>query len=115
MRYVIIVVVLLLGVCVQAAERDYSTKWCNEAGGINEYILSDRTRVDCLTDEFAVEVDFAKKWYESVGQSLYYAKMTNKQPGIVLLIKSKKDKRYIDRLNTIKDDLNIKVWLVKAY
>ena len=27
-----------------------------------EYVLEDKTRVDCLTEDFAVEFDFASKW-----------------------------------------------------
>ena len=42
-------------------------------------------RIDCFNDKFAIEVDWAKKWAEAVGQSLYYARATNRKPGIILL------------------------------
>ena len=35
------------------------------------------TSIDCLTSDYTVEFDFAPKWAESMGQSLYYANMTN--------------------------------------
>ena len=63
-------------------EKYYQTKMCNKLGGIIEYRLKDRTRVDCLTDDYAIEVDFAKKWAESVGQSLFYAQMTKRDPAV---------------------------------
>ena len=56
-------------------EHYYQNIWCREHNGITEYILADKTRVDCLTKDMAVEFDFASKWAESVGQSLYYAKI----------------------------------------
>jgi hypothetical protein len=41
--------------------------------------------VDCLSAEYAIEVDWAPKWAEAVGQSLYYAGATGRKPGIILL------------------------------
>lgn len=41
--------------------------------------------VDCLSAEYAIEVDWASKWAEAVGQSLYYADATGRKPGIILL------------------------------
>jgi len=43
-----------------------------EAGGVIEYVLQDKTRVDCLTEEHAIEFDFANHWAESIDQALYY-------------------------------------------
>ena len=42
-------------------------------------------RVDCLIPEYAIEVEWAKKWAEAVGQSLYYADATARKPEIILL------------------------------
>ena len=39
-------------------EKYYQEKWCSEHGGITEYVLPDRTRVDCLTKSHAYEFDF---------------------------------------------------------
>lgn len=44
--------------------------------------------VDCLSDEHAIEVDWADGWAGSVGQSLYYAAETGRKPGIILLCES---------------------------
>jgi len=46
--------------------------------------LWDGIRVDILTQDFAVEVDWAPKYAEAIGQSLLYALYTKKRPGIVL-------------------------------
>ena len=93
-------------------ERYYQTIMCNELGGKIEYVLKDRTRVDCLTNEYAIEVDWAKKWAEGVGQSLYYAEMTNKKPAIALIVGSN-DQRYIKRVEVLSKKLNIKLILLE--
>jgi hypothetical protein len=76
-----------------------------------EYRLFDRTRVDCLTDNYAIEVDFAKKWAEGIGQSLYYADVTGKIPAVGLIV-GKKDKRFLKRINRIAKKYNIKVFVI---
>ena len=91
-------------------EADYVDMTCQ---GEIEYVLPDKTRVDCLTDEYAIEYDWAKKWAESVGQSLYYAKMTNKKPAVVLILKNPDDEKYVERLELL--DLDIKVYKLKLY
>jgi hypothetical protein len=79
-----------------------------------EQYLLDRTRVDCLTDEYAIEVDFARKWAESVGQSLYYAYMTEKKPAVGIIIDdSKRDQRYLLRLERLADKYNIHIFKIE--
>lgn len=77
-----------------------------------EVVLKDRTRVDCLTDEYAIEVDFAKKWAEGIGQSLYYAQMTGKKPAVALIVDIKKEKRYLTRLEKVAQKSNIKIIII---
>ena len=91
-------------------EADYVNAYCK---GIVEYKLLDKTRVDCLTDEYAIEFDWAKKWAESVGQSLYYAKKTGKKPAVAIIMKSPTDERYIKRIEEV--DKNITIFRIKAY
>jgi len=95
-------------------EKYYQTELCNELGGVMEQSLLDRTRIDCLTDVYAIEVDFSKKWAESVGQSLYYAEMTGKKPGVGLIVRdSKKDKRHLKRLRVLAEKYNIKIFKIQ--
>lgn len=118
MRLMIILLsVLLFNSCASSPkkqyEKHYQTLLCNELGGEMEYVLSDRTRVDCLTDEYAIEVDFAKKWAEGIGQSLYYAHMTGKKPAIGLIMDKKKDERYLKRLGAIAQKYKIKIFIIE--
>jgi hypothetical protein len=94
-------------------EKEYQNKWCARVGGVTEYRLDDGTRVDCLTNTYAIEFDFAPKWAESIGQALYYSQMTGKQPGVVLIMENEGDGRYLERLNTVAAEHNIKVWTIR--
>jgi hypothetical protein len=42
-------------------------------------------RVDCLSRDYAIEVDRTEKWYEAMTQALYYSHLTGRQPGIILV------------------------------
>lgn len=44
-------------------------------------------RVDILSRSEAIEVDWAPKWYEGVGQALFYAIETNREPALLLLVR----------------------------
>jgi len=120
MRYIFIAIILLFTGCFQEKEVHYShnkekyyqVKLCKELKGEMEYRLSDRTRVDCLTNNYAIEVDWAKKWAEGIGQSLYYSQMTGKKPAVALII-TKKDKRYKKRLEKVADRYNIKIFYLE--
>lgn len=79
-------------------EKEYQAQWCNARKGIMEYKLDDRTRVDCLLPTMAVEVDFANKWAECIGQALYYGEKTKRAPACVLITENpEKDFKYIKR------------------
>lgn len=94
-------------------EKDYQRHWCKKHKGELEYRLSDGTRVDCLTSEYAVEVEYAQKWAEAVGQSLFYAKMTGRKAGIVLIMTERGDERFARRLREVASAEKIKVWTIR--
>jgi len=89
-------------------EAQHAKELAQELQGQTEVRLWDRTRVDILTKEYAYEVDWASKWAESIGQSLYYAELTGKKPGIILLCK-KNEGRFIYRAQTVCAKHNIKL------
>ena len=97
---------------VKKNEKYYQTIFCKKMNGIMEYRLKDKTRVDCLTSNFAIEVDWAKKWAEAVGQSLYYAESTNKKAAIAL-IASHKDERFIKRVKKLALKFDIKLFIIE--
>ena len=97
-----------------AAEKEiwYQKVWCEGKRGDVEYKLKDGRRVDCLTDTHAIEMDFASKWPEAVGQSLDYAMLTGKQAGIVLILNKDSDLQHWRRMKLVIKhyQLPITVW-----
>ena len=95
-------------------ERYYQIQWCADHNGQMEYELDDQTRVDCLTDQYAIEFDFASKWAEAIGQSLYYASKIDRKAGIVLIMEDSKDIRFMFRIWEVIDNyhLPIETWSI---
>ena len=95
---------LILPFNALANNEDYHNNiYCSKEKGVKEFILKNKVRVDCLTKDYAIEMDWCHKWYEGVTQALYYAMLTNKKAKLVLIKKSSNDNKYINRASkTIK-------------
>ena len=95
-------------------EKYYSEMYCKELSGKVNFTLKDKSKVDCLTDTHAYEVDWADgmKVYEAIGQSLYYASQTNKKPGILLLIRKDSSEKHIRKIKEIINYFNLDVELI---
>lgn len=87
----------------------YQDSWCQRAKGTPEFVLADRTRCDCLTEEHAIEFEFGAKWHEAIGQSLYYSLQTGKRAGIVLILENISDRKYWIRLNSVIQHYNLPI------
>ena len=115
-RLVVIALCLLSSSNALTVENEdyYNRMVCKEMGGQAEYVLPDRSRVDCLTSTHAFEADWAQglKVYESIGQALYYSAETGRQPGILLLIKNKNSERYIRKVKRVIEAFNLPIKLV---
>ena len=97
-------------------ESDYQSYILEKLGGESEYHLSDGSRVDILTHQYAIEIDYAYKWAEAIGQSLYYAEMSEREPGIVLILANRDSyKAYIDRIILMARKYKITVWTVDEF
>jgi hypothetical protein len=81
-------------------ERDYQRQWAQENGGVVEVRLGDGSRVDVVTSEYAVEIEYARKWAEAVGQSLFYAQVTGKK-AVIVLITGSGDTGLVNRLKQV--------------
>lgn len=94
-------------------EKVYQEHFCKKFGGVSEYRLKDRTRVDCLLNDYAIEVDFATKWAESIGQSLYYASQTSRKAAVLLIMEDlEKDEKYLRRLKDVSQKYGIEIWII---
>ena len=72
MKKIFVLICIGLTILPAAAKRlyheaEYQKAWCDKRGGVMEYELPDKCRVDCLLPDMAVEFDFANKWAECIG------------------------------------------------
>ena len=80
--------------------------------GEAEVTMTDRTRCDLLTDVYAFEADWAAKWAEGVGQSVHYALLTGRAPGLILLTRdAKADAKHIERARRVCGELHITIFV----
>ena len=89
------------------SERYYQEKFAREIGGQIEVVMKDGTRCDILTSTHAIEVDFARKWAEAIGQSLHYALHTGKRPADALIVLSPSDIKYVERVRKISAEYSL--------
>lgn len=78
--------VVFLPPAIGLTEREHCERLAAKYEAEVEVRLHDGSRVDLLTDEFAIEVDFARKHYEGASQAIFYSQMTGKRPALLLLI-----------------------------
>lgn len=64
-------------------EAEMSKRLC--ADFQREVVVKSGARVDCLTADYAIEIDFTEKWAEAIGQALDYAHETGRKPGAILI------------------------------
>ena len=115
MKYLISIAIyslfILTGLNAQQ-ETYYSEILAHKLNGVTEYKVEGGS-VDILTSDYAIEVKRASKWKHSIGQALWYALQTNRKPGIILIMKSRKDRIHGIRLQSALDHANlnsVKVW-----
>ena len=110
----IFLLLLALPLFGKQSERYYQEKFAREVGGQVEVVMKDGTRCDILTATHAIEVDFAKKWAEAIGQSLNYALHTGKRPGVALIVLSPSDNKYVERVRKISAEygLELTIYLI---
>lgn len=75
------------------------------------------TRCDVLATHHAIEVEFASKWAESVGQSLNYSAQTGRAATIALILESGADEKYLAilRETIANQQLAISIILLKPF
>ena len=116
MKFTLTIILLILLTSANAIESEdyYNRQFCSEVSGQPEYRLPDKSRVDCLTDTHAYEADWADglKVYESIGQSLYYAAETGKQPGILLLIRKNNSDKHIRKVKRVIENWSLPIKLI---
>ena len=85
-----------------------ATQMGYEPSEVCEVKTFDGSRVDILTPELAIEVEWSYKWKESIGQAVLYGIETDRRPGIILLSRGK-DMKYLHRCQIVCTKLNIQL------
>lgn len=98
-----------LGAARLNPEAHYQKIAAKEYSGQTEVVMPDGTRCDIVTETHAIEVDFADKWAEAIGQSLNYSFQTNKKAGILLILESPKDERHLIRVQSIVEHYKLPI------
>lgn len=83
----------------------YVEKYCK---GVTEYVLPNKTRVDCLSD-YAEEYDWDYKYRTCLAQALEYSMNTGKPAKCVLI--PKKGDKYIQRAKKLIEFYSLPVEL----
>jgi hypothetical protein len=71
-------------------------------GGRKEVVIPNG-RVDVVTQDFAMEVDFIQKWHEGIGQALHYASATGKRASLALIVPHAEWPLDSDRLTLLRE------------
>lgn len=71
-------------------------------GGRKEVVIPNG-RIDVVTQDFAIEVDFIQKWHEGIGQALHYGSATGKRPALVLIVPHAEWPLRSDRLTLLRE------------
>ena len=99
----------------EASEKSINEAWCTEKGGITEHRTSYGTYVDCLTKDFAIEVEYDYKWKEGVGQSLHYAESTGKKAAILFIRRAKTKKDFMSELKKTIEYHELPITIFEVY
>lgn len=116
-----LVTFLLMSTGLDAArlnpEAHYQEIAAKKYSGQTEVTVPDGTRCDIVTETHAIEVDFADKWAEAIGQSLNYSFQLNKKAGILLILEKPDDERHLLRVQSIIKHfkLTIDVLAIRAW
>lgn len=90
-------------------ERFYQDIAAAKYDGKTEKRLPDGTRCDIVTATHAIEVDFADKWAEAIGQSLNYGFQTNLKSGILLILEDPSDERHLLKVQSVIQHYNLPI------
>ena len=120
----IILIATLISFSVEAREREsyYQRHFCNMIEGEKEYVLKDKRRIDCLTNKYAIEIDFAEKWPECMGQAVGYSLAINEERNhkryktnpMCALIVGENDSRHVERARAVSNKINVKLIIIDA-
>jgi len=100
-----------LHVPTDARESDWTNGLAESTGGRAE-VQVDSGRADVLTENYAVEVDFLRKWKEGLGQALYYADVTDLIPVLAIIAPDRVDEDLLKQIDALCIEKGVKLVLL---
>jgi len=79
----------------------YADALAAELGARTEVRMRNGTRCDVLADRHSIEVEFAGKWCEAIGQALCYSSQTGKAGAVAVILESSSDEKFLTRLREV--------------
>ena len=97
-------------------EREWSRLLAGKLDGKLE-VSYNGGRVDILTEDMAIEVDFFKKWKEGIGQALAYGDHFDRAPALALIDDGSVsiEKEQIEAVTSLATEHGIHVFLLRSY
>jgi hypothetical protein len=99
----------LMGYVAHGAEADYRDNHCGLVKGQTELRNSDGTYTDCYLPDQSIEYDFARKWYECLGQAMHYARLNRNAAVCLLIVEKPTDQKYVDRADKLVEHFRLPV------
>ncbi len=97
----VLVPVITLPVKRNSHEKEWTDALANRIKGQSE-VQVDRGRVDVMTDSYAIEIDFIKKWHEGLGQAIHYGDESNRIGVLALIDETNAHDQDIQHLELIR-------------
>ena len=98
---------ILLSVNRGSPEKKWTEALAKKLGGESE-VKIENGRVDVLTETYAIEIDFIRKWQEGLGQAIHYGMALDKISVLAIIYDSKNDEsraliKKIEKITMAKD------------
>lgn len=74
---------MILALALQLSLNESQIQACACEGMQQEVRTAAGTYVDCLDDEYAIEIEATSGWAEALGQSLHYAEQTGRKAKVL--------------------------------
>jgi hypothetical protein len=100
-----------LHVLADAPENAWVAALSEFTGGTKELKVA-FGRADVLTDNYAIEVDFLRKWKEGLGQALHYGDVTKLIPVLALIAPNPVDKDMLKQIEGLCTKQGVKLILL---
>ena len=81
-------------ILLQLAATEAEIQACACEGMQMEVVTKSGARVDCLDDEYAIEIEATSGWAEAIGQPLHYASETGKRAKVLFFCEDSEDACY---------------------